>query len=140
MDTNLTAYRSAMGLALAGALVLLWMNAAAGLIGDGPVNLLYVAVPVVGVVGAYLARFEPRGMARALLATAVAQMAVPALAFVLWKVGGPGLLTDAASPHPPFHPGVGPVFGLNALFALVWTLSAGGFWKAAHGRSAPGPA
>jgi hypothetical protein len=60
--------------------VLLWINAAAGIVCDGPVNALYVGVILVGCAGAIVARFQPRGMALALLATAVAQMSVPLLA------------------------------------------------------------
>lgn len=76
MNTNMhamaggTAYRVATGIAVAAALVLFWMNAAVGIIGDGPVNLMYLGVLAVGFVGALVARFQPHGMALALFATA----------------------------------------------------------------------
>jgi hypothetical protein len=54
--------------------------------------LLYLGVFAVGAVGAWMAQFEARGMALALFATAVAQMLVPAIALVIWKVGGQRLL------------------------------------------------
>lgn len=130
-----TAYRVATGIALTAALVLFWINAAVGIIGDGPVNLMYAGVPFVGFVGAFIARFQPRGMAPALFATAVAQMLVPVIALVIWKAGGPDLLLDPDSPHPPFHPGIAPVFGLNAAFAMMWIASALVFRKAARGRA-----
>jgi hypothetical protein len=63
-------------------------------------------------------------MSLALLATAAAQMLVPVIALVIWKAGWNDLLTSPHSPHPAFHPGVGPVFGLNAVFAAVWIASA----------------
>jgi hypothetical protein len=127
------AYRAAVGMACAAGLVLIFINAAAGIIGDGPVNLLYVGVLAVGFVGALVARFQPRGMARALFATAVAQMLVPVVALVIWKAGWQDLLTDPNSPHPPFHPGIAPVFGLNAVFAVLWVIS-GLLFRRAAGR------
>jgi len=81
-----TAYRWAVGLALLAAFLIVWMNAAAGLIGiedDDPANLLYVGVLAVGIIGAMISRFQPRGMARALLATALAQAFVGAIALKL---------------------------------------------------------
>ena len=119
-----TSYRAAAGIACATAFVLLWVNAGVGIIGDGPVNLLYLGVLAVGFVGGYLARFQPRGLARALLATAITQMLVPVIALVIWRAGGEVLLVDPASPKPPFDPGIAPVFGLNAVFAILWIVSA----------------
>ncbi len=78
-----TAYRLAAGLAITAALLIVWMNLAAGLMGledDDPANLLYVGVLAVGFTGALIARLEPGGLARALLATALAQALVGAIA------------------------------------------------------------
>ncbi len=78
-----TAYRFAVGLALTAAFLIVWLNAAAGLIGiedDDPANLLYVGVLAIGFVGALIARFQPRGLARALFATALAQALVGVIA------------------------------------------------------------
>ena len=119
-----TAYRVATGIACATGFVLLFMNAAVGIIGDGPVNLLYLGVLATAFGGALVARFQPRGMALAMLATAAAQMLVPAIALVLWQAGWNDLLSDPSSPYPPFHPGVGPVFGLNGVFAALWVVAA----------------
>jgi hypothetical protein len=118
------AYRAAVGIACATGLVLVFINAAAGIIGDGPVNLMYLGVLAVGFGGAFIARFQSRGMALALSATAVAQMLVPVIALVIWKAGWQDVLIDPNSPHPPFHPGIAPVFGLNAVFAMLWVVSA----------------
>ncbi|MEJ2185547.1 MAG: hypothetical protein P8Z36_06370 [Gemmatimonadota bacterium] len=87
-----TAYRFAVGVALAAALVLVWMNLAVGLIGtpDDLANLMYVGVLVVGVIGTIVARFRPHGMARALFATAFAQ-ALAAVIAVAAGLGTPGL-------------------------------------------------
>jgi hypothetical protein len=118
------AYRVAVGVACATGFILFWINAAAGIIGDGPVNLMYAGVLAVGLVGAYLARYQPRGMALALFATAFAQMLVPVIALVIWKAGWQDLLTDPNSPNPPFDPGIAPVFALNAVFTVLWIVSA----------------
>ena len=85
LPTNL-AYRLAVGLALTAAFLIVWLNAAAGLIGiedDDPANLLYVGVLAIGLIGAITARLQPRGLARALFATAAAQALVGAIALNL---------------------------------------------------------
>jgi hypothetical protein len=128
-----TAYRVAVGVACATGLVLLWINAAVGIIGDGPINLMYLGVLAVGFIGAFFARFQPRGMSRALFATALAQILVPVIALVIWKAGWQELLIHPNSPHPPFDPGVAQVFALNAVFAALWVGSALLFRHAARG-------
>ncbi len=79
------AYRAAVGLALAGALLIVWMSLAVGIVGveGDPADLMYGGVIAVGVFGAFIARFQPRGMARALFATACAQALVAAIALIL---------------------------------------------------------
>lgn len=132
------AYRIAVGIACLTGFVLVFINAAAGIIGDGPVNLLYAGVLAVGFVGALIARFDPHGMSLALFATAAVQMLVPVVALGIWQAGWNDLLTSPDSPHPAFHPGVGPVFGLNAVFALAWIASALLFRRAGGPWSKPG--
>jgi hypothetical protein len=104
-------YRSAVGISVAAALLLVWVNLAVGIIGSesNPANLMYVGVLAVGMIGALLARFEPQGMARALLATAVAQMLVAFIA----QTGG--FLSPAS---PAFES-----FVLNGVFAMLWMTS-----------------
>lgn len=81
--TSNTAYRAAVGIAIVTAFLTVWVNAAVGMLGseDDPANLLFGGVLAVGLTGAILARFHPRGMALAMGATALAQagMAVYAL-------------------------------------------------------------
>ena len=90
------AYRAAVGVALAAALLLVWINLAVGVIGteDDPANAMYAGVLAVGIIGAIIARFRPHGMARALSATALAQalVAVIALIFGLGSGSPPGVL------------------------------------------------
>ena len=130
-----SAYRFAVGIAVASSLVLFWINAAVGIIGDGPVNLMYFGVLSIGFIGALIARFKPHGMARTLFAMAFAQIAVPAIALMIWKAGWQDLLTHRNSPHPPFHPGIAPVFVLNGMFAMLFVGSAFLFRRASD--SAP---
>jgi hypothetical protein len=79
-----TAYRSAIGVALAAAVVLVWLSLGVGIIGaDGDrANLMYFGVLAVGLIGAILARLQPHGMARALLRRALAQALVAAIALM----------------------------------------------------------
>lgn len=83
-------YRLAVGLAVAAGLLLIWVNLAAGLIGaeDNPANLMYVAVLGTAGVGALLARFNARGLAVALFATAGVQAIVTTIA-LLGDLGAP---------------------------------------------------
>jgi hypothetical protein len=78
------AYRAAVGVALAAALLLVWMNLAVGIIGseNNPANLMYIGVLAVGIIGALIARFRPSGMAGALFATALAQALVTVIALM----------------------------------------------------------
>jgi hypothetical protein len=78
------AYRAAVGVALAAAFILVWMNLAVGIIGseENPANLMFGGVLAVGVLGAITARFQPQGMARALVATALAQALVAVIALL----------------------------------------------------------
>jgi hypothetical protein len=116
------AYRVAVGVALGAAFFLVWVNLAVGIIGDdNPANLMYFGVLAVGIVGAAVARLEPRRMARVLLAMALAQVLVPVIALIFWKTN--------------FAPGVLAVFGLNAFFAMLFIVSAFFFRRASSSRS-----
>jgi hypothetical protein len=116
--TYKTAYRTAAGVALATAFILVWLSLGVGIIGrDGdPANLLYFGVLAVGVIGAFIARFQPGGMARALLATALAQVVV----VVITLMARLGL------------PWSGPleILGLNAFFITMFIGSAWLFRRA----------
>ena len=75
-------HKFAWVVAIAAMLLLVWLSLGVGIIGrDGdPANRMYFAVLTVGIVGALIARFRPQGMARALIATALAQAAVAVIA------------------------------------------------------------
>lgn len=126
--TGNTTYRLAVGVALASALILVWLSLGVGIIGrDGdPANLMYFGVLAIGIIGALIARFRPRGMARALLATALAQASVAVIALV----AGLG------------YPWSGPLelSVLNGFFVALFVASAWLFSRAAHGHHERGAA
>ncbi len=128
--TSSTAYRGAIGLALAAACILVWLSLGVGIIGkDGdPANMMYFGVLAVGVIGAIIARLQPHGMARALFATALAQALVAVIALIA-GLGSTGANWPGAT-----------VF-LTGFFAALWLVSAWLFRKAAReqpsARAAP---
>jgi hypothetical protein len=130
--TGKTAYRAAVGVALAAAFILVWVNGAVGVIGTegDDANLMYGGVLAVGIIGAIVARFQPDGMARALFATALAQ----ALVAVIALIAGSGS-------NGPIWPR--DILMLTGFFAGLWLTSAWLFRTAAReqtsgGRSAVG--
>ena len=104
-------YRLGAGFAVAAAFLIVWANAAIGMIGDGPnfYNLLFLAVIGLALVGAVFVRFRPAGMASLMLIAAIIHLCV-ALA---------GIAVD-------------PRGGLfSAVFAGLWLISAALFRRAA---------
>ncbi|QEE30586.1 hypothetical protein FTW19_22905 [Terriglobus albidus] len=73
------AYKAGVGLALAAGFVLGWSNMVHVADSENPANLAYFSVLVVGIVGASLARLQPRGLARTLFAMAVTLAVIAAL-------------------------------------------------------------
>ncbi|HEX8387828.1 MAG TPA: hypothetical protein VF636_02325 [Sphingomonas sp.] len=106
------AYLLGVGIGLAAAFLLVWINLAVGIIGseENPANLLYAGVVAVAAVGAACARLRPAGMARAMVAAAAAQGAVFAVAWA----GGLGF--------------TGPI---TIVFGAMWLASAWAFRRAA---------
>lgn len=127
MKTDMTTYRAALGLAVATALLLMWVSGAVGIIGSEghPANVMYFGVLVIGVIGALLTRLKPRGMTRVLFAMALAQMLVPVIALVIWN---PKVASWGGA-------GVVGVFFLNIAFAALFVGSAWLFRKAAQEQS-----
>jgi len=125
--TGNIAYKIAVGIAILAAFLLFWINGAVGLIGieDNDANLMYHGVVLIGLIGAFVARFEPRGMARAMFATAIAQALVAVIALVAgWGSSGP----------------IWPrgVIGMTAIFVTLWLGSAWLFRRAASEVSPAG--
>ena len=80
-------YRLAVCTALGTAFLLMWVIGAVGLIGveGDPFDRIYGGVLAVGIIGAIIARLRPRGMVRALFATALAQALVVVIALIVGK-------------------------------------------------------
>jgi hypothetical protein len=119
--TGNKAYRAAVGVMLATAFILVWLNLAVGIIGseENPANWMYAGVLAVGLMGAILARFQPQGMAHALVGTALAQALVAVIALIA---------------------GWGNALILTGLFVALWLTSAQLFRKAAREQSPAGAA
>jgi hypothetical protein len=120
-------YKRAVGVAVVAALLLVWINGAVGIIGDDEaINVLYLGALIVGLIGAFRARFAPQGMARAAFAMAIAQILVPVIVLLI-----PNLRGALLEP-----PGVIGVIGLNAFFAALFIGSALLFRQAAQAQPA----
>jgi len=123
------AYRAAVGIALATVFLLVWVNGAVGIIGseNNDANLMYGGVIAIGIIGAIIVRFQPHEMARAMFATALAQMLVPVIALIIWP---PQVISWGAA-------GVSGVFVLNAFFVMLLVGSALLFKRAAYAEEVP---
>ena len=75
-------YRSGAAVALVASLLLVWVNAAVGILGSeaNAANLLYLAVVLMGPAGAALCHLRPSGMARTCAAMAASLIGIAALA------------------------------------------------------------
>jgi len=117
--TGSRTYQAAVVAALAGAFLLLWSNAAVG-VTDGPADAGYLGVVALGLLGAVVARFRPRGMALAMGATA---LAVAAVGVTAWATG---LIASHNSPLM--------MLGVHGFFVALFAASA---WL--FGQAAPSP-
>ncbi|WP_022824347.1 hypothetical protein [Hymenobacter norwichensis] len=124
MGTN-GMYRLAAGVGVVAGLLLVWANAAVGLVGSehNPANLLYGMVLLVALGGAIAARFRPLGTSNAMFAAAFTYVAVTIIALFVWKPTG-----AAAEPS---------VYLLNVLvangaFAALWAVSGWLFRRATN--------
>ena len=113
-------YLAGIGLALLATLALIWINLAVGIIGseDNPTNRIFSLILAVALIGALVCRFKPEGMAKAMAATAVAQLAISVILFATGK---------------------GATFILAGLFVGLWLGAAWLFRKAAIAKSPSQP-
>jgi hypothetical protein len=114
------AYRIAAAVALAIGLFSIWLTGAVGIIGseNEPANLLYLVVLIAALAGAFVARFQPEGMARAMVVAAALEAMVPPAAAFLWPAARASIWQRE-------------VFVLTGAFVAMWLLSAAMFRKAA---------
>lgn len=120
-----TAYRLAVGVAVAAGLLLVWANLAVGLVGseDNPANLLYLGVLAVALIGAFVARFRPLGMSNAMFAASLTYIVVTAVALFVWTPTG-----VAAEPRVKLLN----VLVANGAFAAIWAVSGWLFRRATN--------
>ena len=125
--TDDKAFRAAVGVALAAAFFLVWLTGAVGIIGgeDDPANLMYGGVLGLAIAGALIARFRPHGMAYAMMATALAQVLVAAVALIAGMGRG--------TPKWPWD-----ILVLTGFFVALWALSAALFRESAAKNALPG--
>lgn len=121
MKTENTNYKTALVLAVAIALILFWVIGAVGVLGaDGdPADLMYIGVLAVGVTGAIIVRFQPMGMARAMITMAFAQALVTVIALIIGKQDAP-------------YMSVFEIVSLNGFFITLFLGSARLFQKSAR--------
>ncbi len=116
-----SAYRAGFGIAALTAFATVWVNLAVGMLGDegGAANLMFVGVLFIAAAGALVASLQPTGMARAMFAAALAQLAA----------AGAGLAMGFQALE----------VTLTACFVLPWLLSGALFQKAAQDAAARAP-
>lgn len=123
------AYRAAVVIAFVTGFGLMWGNFVQ-MADVNPANATYFCVPIVGIIGAAVARLRPLGMSRALFVTALAQVLVLAALLVLLVKRNPQItswnLTELRG------------FAANAVDAMLFVGSALLFRKAGRGESASG--
>lgn len=110
------AYRAGVVVAAGTAFLITWSNLAVGIIGNenNPLNQIFFGVIAIAAVGSFLARFRPKGMALAMLVTAIAQFGTAFVALAYEHI----------------------VFAIVGVFSLGWLLAAWLFREAARGEGA----
>jgi len=83
-------YRAGLGLALAATFLTIWATGAVGMIGDegNPLNLMFLAVPIVALLGSALGGFRAKAMSWAMLVAAAAQILASAIGMFTDLLGG----------------------------------------------------
>jgi hypothetical protein len=107
------AYRIAIGFALFTGLLLIWVNLAVGIIGteSNPANTMYFGVFFIGIIGALIARFKPKGMTYTMTAMAVAVALAAAIALITGMQHAP----ESSVIH---------ILGVNGFFIMLFAGSA----------------
>ena len=121
MQTGNTSYKAAVALVVVTVVILFWVIGAVGVLGaDGdPADLMYIGVLAVGITGAIIVRFQPMGMARAMIVMALAQALVTVIALIIGKQDAP-------------YMSVFEIVSLNSFFVSLFLGSARLFQKAAR--------
>ena len=121
---NSVPYKLGVGVGVGAGLLLVWANAAVGLVGSehNPANLLYGAVLAVAFIGALVARLRPLGTSWAMFAAALTYVAVTLVALFIWT---PPAGTAEPSVYLPN------ILVANGAFAFMWVVAGVLFRRAA---------
>lgn len=111
MENN--SYRLGVGIALISTLFLVWANLAVGIVGNESedINVLYYIIPAIGLVGAFLSRFQSHGLSYTLSAMAVIPLIIAIVALM-------GYLQE------PPHNSATQILGINMFFTVMFSLAA----------------
>lgn len=92
--------------------LLIWANLGVGLIGSGPnaANLLYMTVPLIGLVGVILSQFHATGMERSMYAMALGLVVAGLISMLLGVHRNPGA-------------SVTEIVGVSGFFGLLYIVS-----------------
>lgn len=109
------AYRAGMVVAVGTSFLITWSNLAVGIIGDedNPLNQMFFGVIAIAIIGAFLVRFRPKGMAMVMAVTAAAQFGTAFVALAYEHI----------------------VFVIVGVFALGWLLAAWLFRETGRGEA-----
>ena len=109
------AYRAGVVVAVGTSFLITWSNLAVGIIGNenNPLNQIFFGVIAIALIGAFVARFRPKGMALAMAVTAAAQFGTAFIALAYEHI----------------------VFAIVGVFSMGWLLAAWLFREAARGEA-----
>lgn len=129
-----TRYRVAAVLALMAGFMMIWVNLAVGIIGDGdhPVNLLYFVVVMGGLVGTVTSRFRPAGLATTLYLMVIALVLIGVGVIVTGSFPAATPASDAQA----IEALVIQVLGITGFFSMLFLVPALLFQQAAKDERA----
>lgn len=106
-------YKVALGFALFTGFFLIWSNLAVGIIGseNNAFNLLYFGVIIVGIIGAFIASFKPKGLALTMFAMSIVHALITVAAFITGMHQLPEVTV--------FH-----IFAVNGFFITIFIVAA----------------
>ncbi len=105
-------FKFAVGIAVISTLLLVWINAAVGIIGEDEwPNLMYLGIALFGIIGALLSRFRAKGLARTAFIMSAAVILAPIIVLLVAKP----LIME--------NPGIAGVFAISAFFSISFALS-----------------
>lgn len=139
-----TRYRVAAVLALLAGFMMIWVNLAVGIIGDGdhPANLLYFVVVIGGLVGVVASRFRPAGLAATMYLMVISLVLIGVGVIVTGSLPAdvPAAVIPAVGAPAGDAPGINAsamqVLGITGFFSVLFLVPALLFQQAARDERA----